>query len=109
MSTVETVNDWIVNVKGNPEQRMWEVSIVKRHNLVGRNAFGQWSSEKIMISKSDGFSCNLDVWDGLFALATHHCIFLNRRDGYEEPPEEIVKEAVAEKKAVKKKAVRRKK
>ena len=95
-------NDWIVNVKGNPESRKWELAIVKRHNGTGLNAFGGWNSEKIRVSISDGFACDRVLFDSLMTLAYHHAIYLNRRDGFEEVPKELVKEAVKEKKAAKK-------
>ena len=66
---------------------------------------------QILVSASQGFKCNPDVYEGLLTLAQHVAYLKNIEDGLEPVPADIVDEVIderEEKKVVKKKTAKKK-
>jgi hypothetical protein len=63
---------WKVVVKGGPNRRGWEISVVKLTNTHGQRSYGWFGDEKIMIGSSGGPCDDMVsefVWNKLVGLA----------------------------------------
>lgn len=71
---------WIVNVFGKAGADSWEISVVKSKYKRGRESYGWFGRDKILIGHNGGpcrDAVRSDVWCGLILLAFEICERLN--------------------------------
>jgi hypothetical protein len=57
-------NKWIVQVFGNPNGTSWEISVVRESNEHGRNDYGWFDENKLLVSHNGG-PCHWGLAPGL--------------------------------------------
>ena len=45
---------WIVNIKGDVNSTSWEISVVREDNDHGKNSYGWFDENKLLVSHSGG-------------------------------------------------------
>ena len=66
------MSKWIVDIKGAPEQSPFEISVLRDDNKHGKESYGWFKENKILISNSGGpcrNSLRQSVWDRLVSVA----------------------------------------
>jgi hypothetical protein len=78
---------WILQVKGDPDSELWEISVVHEGNIHGRESWGWFDNDKLLISHNGG-SCRWALAPGLGSvmveIGSRLCDFLNRGDNINE-------------------------
>ena len=74
---------WIVNTKGGPNRRSFEVSVLRENNRHGIASYGWFDESKSLISHNGG-PCQWPVpdrvWTGLVKLAHEFAEELNKQE-----------------------------
>ena len=74
-------NKWISQIKGNPNSKSWEISVVRENNDHGRASWGWFGADKILISHNGG-PCDWPLGKGLgplmVVLAEKYAEYLNK-------------------------------
>lgn len=71
---------WRVHTKGGPNESAWEICVLRADNWHGKESFGWFGADKILISHNGGQcrdSVNERIWWGLLQLATEVAAELN--------------------------------
>ena len=81
-STRTASDPWIVNVLGDPASDSWEISLVRASNKFGRESFGWFDRNKVLVSHNGG-PCHWPLAPGLapkmIELAKQHASELNAK------------------------------
>lgn len=74
---------WIPQVKGDPNGRSWEISVVREDNRHGRISWGWFDAGKLLVSHNGG-PCDWPLAPGLgpvmVAVACELADYLNERE-----------------------------
>lgn len=74
---------WKAQVKGDPNGKSWEISVVHRENKHGQESWGWFDENKLLISHNGG-PCDWPLAPGLgpmmIQLAERYAELLNKRD-----------------------------
>jgi hypothetical protein len=74
---------WTVDVKGGPNKRSFEISVIKTGNSHGKASYGWFDQEKVLISHNGG-PCHWPlvpiVWNKMLKLAQEVADELNKSD-----------------------------
>lgn len=88
------MNNWIAQVKGDPNGSTWEISVVRENNEHGRVSWGWFDENKLLISHNGG-PCQWPLIKGLgplmVRLAYYVADYMNKNQT-NELPEEIIKQ-----------------
>lgn len=72
---------WLAQTLGDPNGKLWEISVVREDNDLGRRSLGWFNDQKLLISHS-GSPCRWPLAPGLgpimVEIANRYCDFLNR-------------------------------
>lgn len=75
--------EWEVDLKGGPNKKVWEISVLRSTNTHGKLSYGWFDEDKILIGHNGG-PCNDHVipavWDGLVKLASEIARGLNEQE-----------------------------
>ena len=81
-----TANRWVVDIKGGPDCRSFEISVLRENNEHGRRSYGWFDEDKLLISSSGG-PCHDNlvplVWRKMVALAHEVADELNAAEAAE--------------------------
>lgn len=69
----EEVNaKWVVDVKGEANQKIFEISVLRDNNILGKDSYGWFSEDKILITYSGGpchWPLTKQVWEKCVKVA----------------------------------------
>jgi hypothetical protein len=87
MTTYKKSKDpWLVKVFGGPKRGSFEISVVRKSNKFGRESYGWFSKNKLVVSQSGSFNSlktHPIIWNKLIKAARETADELNREESYE--------------------------
>ena len=72
--------EWVVDIKGGPNQKCWEIAVIHKDYAHGFSSYGCFGQSKRLIGHSGGpcdDAADAYVWSGLVKLANEYAIVLN--------------------------------
>ena len=79
---MENSSIWEIDAKGKPDSIDFEISILKSDNVLGKNSYGWFGPNKLLIASCGGpcnYMINKFVWDRHIQTALDLCKILNER------------------------------